>query len=294
MIYIIYPKVDLWEFVLLEAIENIQKRPLNSFTSTIQQGIRKLNTTLVSSPFLLLGKTLRQELSQLSVNDVLIVADYMDISLLLAIDRTVSSNVKKYLWLWNPLKGDVRDRYLQIHDIIREKYIVATFDPNDAEEFGLELHSQFYRMDLKNMSSQPPVCDFYFMGFDKGRETMINDLRIILKDYQCRFNIVHRMSEFISYDKYLHGAMEARCLVDIVQEGQSGLTLRPLEAVALGKKLLTNNRTIKASDIYDPNNVFLIGERSWDDFDEFLYSPCNWANILFKEYDVLSWLNSFR
>lgn len=294
MIYFIYPKVDLWEYVLQGEMANIQKRPLNSYTSKFQQGIRKLNSPHISSPLLLLGNTIRQELSQLTADDVLIVADYMDISLLLAIDRVVRYDVKKVLWLWNPLKGRLRDYYLKIQYLIRGKFIVATFDPNDAEEFGLELHTQFYRMGIKSLSSQSSTCDFYFLGFDKGREAMINDLRIILKDYKCNFNVVHRISESISYEQYLQEAMRARCLVDIVQEGQSGLTLRPFESIALGKKLLTNNTSIKAYDFYDTNNVFLIGERNWGDIYEFLNSPCIWDISIQRKYDVSSWLNSFR
>ncbi len=45
--------------------------------------------------------------------------------------------------------------------------------------------------------------------------------------------------------------MKAKCILEIVQEGQSALTMRPYEAVCYNRKLLTNNRSILDFKYYD-------------------------------------------
>ena len=46
--------------------------------------------------------------------------------------------------------------------------------------------------------------------------------------------------------------LSAKCILEIVQKGQVALTLRPYEAVAYNKKLLTNNKTILNFKYYNP------------------------------------------
>lgn len=49
----------------------------------------------------------------------------------------------------------------------------------------------------------------------------------------------------ISYQENLDNIRKSKCIVDVVQKGQIGLTLRPLESLFFKKKLLTNNKCIK-------------------------------------------------
>ena len=62
----------------------------------------------------------------------------------------------------------------------------------------------------------------------------------------------------IPYTQYLDLQLDCRCLVDITQQGQHGLTLRPLEAAVYGRKLLSNNTSLKTHALFHPNNILLI------------------------------------
>ena len=66
-------------------------------------------------------------------------------------------------------------------------------------------------------------------------------------------------------------------LLEIIQEGQSAITMRTLEAVFFSKKLITNNPDIVKYDFYCENNIFLlprdISSVTCEDIREFLEKP---------------------
>lgn len=60
--------------------------------------------------------------------------------------------------------------------------------------------------------------------------------------------------------EYLHRILSSYGLIDLVQCGQSGLTLRVLESVFLNKKLIINNASVKEYDFYNSANIFVLEE----------------------------------
>ena len=51
---------------------------------------------------------------------------------------------------------------------------------------------------------------------------------------------------------------ETRVILDIQHPNQSGLTMRTIEAIGKGKKLITTNASIKKYDFYNPNNIAVV------------------------------------
>jgi hypothetical protein len=49
-------------------------------------------------------------------------------------------------------------------------------------------------------------------------------------------------------------------VIDIVQRGQSGLTMRAIEALAAGKKIITNNKNIINEPFYNNKNIMIIDD----------------------------------
>jgi len=54
----------------------------------------------------------------------------------------------------------------------------------------------------------------------------------------------------------------ARAVVDIERSVQAGLTMRSVEALGAGRKLVTTNRRVLDADFFNPNNVAVIDRRS--------------------------------
>ena len=109
--------------------------------------------------------------------------------------------------------------------------------------------------------------DIYIRVQDVGREKLINDCYQYLrkKGVKCQFYIykVEKDNMFskdgmiyvaksIPYTEMLEEELAANVLLEVVVPGLgSGATLRYYEAVMYGKKLLTNNPTVKNLDFYD-------------------------------------------
>ena len=244
---------------------------------------------------MILGSKMREELMSLDKGDTVLVADYIDITLFHAINSLVKPTVRRCLWIWNPVKIHMRNKMVNIYgEIIKSGFEISTFDRGDSERYSQKLYSQFFRMN-QNISDSDEEYDFYFIGFEKNRGRLLKDLKEKLKNYRCLFKIVHNVSECIPYNQNIVNIKKARCIIEIVQKGQEGITLRPLEAIACGKKLLTNNKNIKQCDFYSPQNIFIIGEDSFNNIDDFINNDPNPLEPSIKDkYDISSWINHYR
>ena len=297
MKYIIYPSMDVWNYVLEGVVDrsDVVCRPLNSYCYTWQMVIRKLFVNSHVNYRLLFKPAFIRELEHLSSGDELIICDYLELCLLYAIADIAPSDVKKFFWIWNPIKLNQNARFETAFTIMRKLgFTPSTFDPSDARRYKLVLFSQFFRMNQPEISEETEY-DFYFVGFEKGRRQVLDQLEKSLSGYKCFFKVVNDIKECISYEENILNIAKSKCLVDIVQEGQDGITLRPLEALAFKKKLITNNKKVRELDFYNPNNVFILGVDSMEKMEAFVHS--DWADVderIVKNHDVNSWVENFQ
>lgn len=84
---------------------------------------------------------------------------------------------------------------------------------------------------------------------------------------------IHLTEKHIKLDIVIDKMKNADILIDLVRHNQTGLSFRIFEAMALNKKLITNNRTILEYDFYNPNNILVIDNHVNDIPDEFLTKP---------------------
>lgn len=213
--------------------------------------------------------------------------------------RQVAAIVKasrKYLWIWNTLPNDYPQRRI---NMLKKDYQLFTFDKNDAHIFGLNYKNQVYCLPqvTREETHAPLVHDFYFVGSNKNRAAQLNELKNALgKKYHCYF-VIHQDSQggVFDYHENLREIKLSRCLVDIAKAGQTGWTLRALEAAVYHKKLLTSNQDIAQSDLYHANNVFILGRDDLSRIDDFMQKP--FVPILdetLRKYDINDWLREFR
>lgn len=79
----------------------------------------------------------------------------------------------------------------------------------------------------------------------------------------------------ISYNKYYKLMCESRVILDVQSPSQNGLTMRTMESLSLGKKLITTNLNIK-NEAVNNSNVFVISAPSdiyTPEFDSFMKAP---------------------
>ena len=73
------------------------------------------------------------------------------------------------------------------------------------------------------------------------------------------WNIIDDNASGIPYTEYLGIIFNCECIIDIIINEQSGLSLRVMEALFFNKKLITNNKYIADMDFYNPNNIYIFG-----------------------------------
>jgi hypothetical protein len=121
----------------------------------------------------------------------------------------------------------------------------------------------------------------YNISSHDERYTTLEEIDTLLKRYGLSycFKTVHgrrfegthvHHSPELSYSEVLSQVSRAKVILDIQQKGQTGLSLRPFEAIGLQKKLITTNASIRDYDFYHPNNIMIIDPRKYRDRRELL------------------------
>lgn len=145
-------------------------------------------------------------------------------------------------------------------------------------------------------AADTPLTDCFFCGLPKDRAAELARLSDVLRAAGCTCDFVmpERAEEHLVGEQYYSRLREARCVVDIVQSHQHGLTKRPLEALFYGKKLITNNPCVRHEAFYDSHNVFILGEDDDRRLAAFVREPPRpVARSIMDRYDVNLWIRRF-
>lgn len=174
----------------------------------------------------------------------------------------------------------------QIPEFVR----VWTYDKYDSDKYGLRLYTSHMYF-LSNVKSlKEPQYDVFFIGKDKGRGDWLVELEKKIQRLGLRTKFIitpdgmlsekkSYYQEAISYSEVTDYLSESKAVLNVVMENQHGITVRDTEALFFGIKLITTNEHIKEWEMYDPNNVFVIGKDMNVSFlKEFLELPVHKAN----------------
>lgn len=143
---------------------------------------------------------------------------------------------------------------------------VYSFHMPDAKEHGFEYLKSYYSKQAAK--EKLPEFDCFFWGSDKGRADKIEALykELTAKGVKCDFGICftndgHEKVPGITYDKPLtypemiDRMMNSKCLVDFTGSQSEGMSLRVYEAIAYGRKLLTDNKLVSELKYYSDDNM---------------------------------------
>lgn len=205
-------------------------------------------------------------------------------------------------WYWNPA-GPGSDPGL----VPPGTGEVWSFDRGDCRALGLSLNTTYSFRELGDFRGRGEV-DFLFVGSDKGRAAVLADLarRLEADGYTYRFCVAgmsrrtrdrHPRLEPIGpipYVEILRMTGTARAVVEIPQAGQRGSSLRPVEAVLMGRSVLSLTSDIRAERLYDPERVFIVGRDRWDGLEQFVErASAGPVQDIVDYYDFSSWIRRF-
>lgn len=172
-------------------------------------------------------------------------------------------NLRFIVYYIDPLSG-LMSTYMKENIEKLDKEQVYTFDYNDSKTMNCIHSMNFYSKKEISVNSQEQY-DVYFVGMNKkNRVEQIHKIwdKLQDKNISCDFNIVGVDDQIQTrhginynkpkvYDEVLEDIQNSKCILEVLQPGQTGVTLRYYEAIAYNKKLITNNALIKELPFYD-------------------------------------------
>ncbi len=171
--------------------------------------------------------------------------------------------------------GDKIDSYKWGFDIEHMKDImdlVCTYNPIDAEKYGIYLHPNALAImdDSIIIPFKDRTTDVFFIGQDKGRIDNVYNVYRKCKSYglNCEFYVVGKTQapkidgifycDWKPYKEVFERIRNSKSVLNILQPGASGVTLRDSEAYNLGCYMISNNTTPELKLIYNEGQLIPI------------------------------------
>ena len=147
--------------------------------------------------------------------------------------------------------------------IFKCKCAIYSFSKSDCERYHLKYKPCIMPNILSfNISKSKPKYDLYFIGQNKkGRKEILNKMKEKYRNIVFRIDLLEP-GDFVPYDEFIKRESEAKCILEILQSSQKDETLRPVEAMALRKKLITNNKYLVDIQNTFGNNLLVIDENN--------------------------------
>ncbi|TDQ11998.1 CgeB family protein [Pedobacter metabolipauper] len=217
-----------------------------------------------------------------------------------------SPGLKTIMYQWDSIYNWECDyRYL-----IPDFDVTKTFDYKDAADLGLEYVPTFHTDEFKTAATQKPIYDlFFFGGYSYTRYEFVKRFNAYAKERNIKLKIhlaislKYYLRERLSGNKldlkllalrqlnkqeYFSLFNKSNIIVDYTNPAQTGITMRTLDALGAGKKVLTSNEYIKKEPGYNPEQVATFDPANIHIDSEFLSHQTFPA----QDYSIERWLNS--
>ena len=194
-----------------------------------------------------------------------------------------------------------------------QKYFdrIFVFDPDDVKKYPeAALHflpnCYFGEPDF----SIPSEIDLLYIGqYLDERNVQLKNLHQYLEEHQLSYTShtsLYRGRDFIplhhkilhhkistTYQENIDFVKKSKTLIDFKRDEHDGLSLRFFEAMQYGKKIITDNFSVKNYDFYHPNNIFVTNYVNLEGLVDFLQSPHqSLPSELVEKYSFKNWINT--
>ena len=251
-----------------------------------------------------LRKNLKYQKRQKFVIEQLDKLGHQDQILVLNAD-TFDHSTLKYTNKFITFLYDNLDRF-PVQDKLHFFDKIYSFDDKDIEKHGFERLTNYNYLPFLSQEKQNPSEDaLYITSYDKKR---IKQLEILSQKFEDLYVIGKKswknqlMKPFtrnkivftrkrINHENLPEFYKRTKVILDLMRENQYGLSFRVFEAMALEKKIITDNEKIKNYDFYNPNNILVLDKdfsNITKDFFETPYQPL--PEEIYKKYTLEKWV----
>lgn len=188
---------------------------------------------------------------------------------------------------------------------------IFVFDPEDVKR-----HPSYNLVFLPNCYfgetdfTQPSEIDLLYIGqFIEKRHQQLSSIHNYLESQHMHYSSytsLYQGRDFIplhhkilhhkistTYQENIDFVKKSKTLIDFKRDEHDGLSLRFFEAIQYGKKIITDNFSVKNYDFYHPNNIFVTNYVNLEGLVDFLQSPYqSLPSELVEKYSFKNWINT--
>jgi hypothetical protein len=249
--------------------------------------------------------------------DVLFVINGQTLSkIFLTRFKSLNPESQSVLYIWDSLmnRKNLRGKFSYFDRIF-------TFDPADAKKYNLHFRPLFFVNNFKRSDTPAPQAtnnQLVFVGtMHSDRLKVIQSIskqapshiktflylyiqapwvywfyKITKEEYRNTnrkdFNF-NTINQDLLYEIYSRSSI----ILDIEHPNQQGLTMRTLESIGAGKKLITTNKSIQHYDFYNANNIAIINRDAFDHPIDPRFWDCTYQEpdeSVYEKYALRGWL----
>ena len=269
-------------------------------------------TNLFSKVFL--GKNLKYQKRQKFVIEQLDKLGHQDQILVLnadTFDHSTLEYMKKSTNRFITFLYDNLDRF-PVQDKLHFFDKIYSFDDKDIEKHGFERLTNYNYLPFLSQEKQNPSEDaLYITSYDKKRIKQLDILSQKFEELRLKFDLYvigkkswknQLMKPFlknkivftrkrINHENLPEFYKRTKVILDLMRENQYGLSFRVFEAMALEKKIITDNEKIKNYDFYNPNNILVLNKDFNNITKEFFETPYqSLPEEIYKKYTLEKWV----
>lgn len=232
-------------------------------------------------------------------NSVILAFDTIDIEVIQWVRENNPQN-RIIIYFINTVRNENRvTKYVELNCEL------WSFDKEDCEKYNMQFNDWYCC--YKNSERFKKKHDVIFVGREKTRRPLLNKLAEYFEKNGVKYyfhvtperNIPVFLSKKykhqISYKKMIEIEKKSKAMIEIVEPGQNGSTLRLMDAVFNEVKLITNFKPIKNSELYIPNNIFILDEDPISELKAFIEKPFEkYPDSILNKYRYEEWIARFR
>ena len=276
------------------------------------ENFRERLTNFFSKVFL--GKNLKYQKRQKFVIEQLDKLGHQDQILVLnadTFDHSTLEYMKKCANRFITFLYDNLDRY-PVQDKLHFFDKIYSFDDKDIEKHGFERLTNYNYLPFLSQENQNPSEDaLYITSYDKKRIKQLDILSQKFEELRLKFDLYvigkkswknQLMKPFsknkivftrkrINHENLPEFYKRTKVILDLMRENQYGLSFRVFEAMALEKKIITDNEKIKNYDFYNPNNILVLNKDFSNITKDFFETPYqSLPEEIYKKYTLEKWV----
>jgi hypothetical protein len=184
---------------------------------------------------------------------------------------------------------------------------IFSFDIIDVQKYNFTFISNYIYLQKQKITDNNTNDNIFIVISIDERFDFLSKLADYLSQYNIPFkfiavgkNIPLNRNKNIVYSKRTllpedlqEDFANSKIFLDLIRKDHNGLSFRIFEALAMQRKIITTNTSVKDYDFYNPNNILVLDENTEininQDFLNTAYEPL--SDAIYYKYTIENWVN---